>query len=205
MTERPDWVAAAATTLVAAPSLSGEDGGGGVCTAFLDRAGPSATSLWVTYTRTPSACVEAYRETSHSTGATPTLSVIAVGDTGTDAALSRETVTVQTVSTPSDLTGLGITLSQSFSAHDDVVVCFDSLTALLQYVDLPTVYEFLHAVTGQLDAADAGAHFHVDPTAHDRQTVDALASPFDAVVECCDGNVRFERADRCTISLINFI
>ncbi|WP_245180640.1 DUF835 domain-containing protein [Haloarcula amylovorans] len=187
MNECPDWVAAAATTLVSAPSMSGEDGGGGVCTDLLGRANSETTILWVTYTQTPSACVETYRETTHSTDATPSLSVIAVGDTGTDADLSGEAVTVQTVSTPGDLTGLGITLSQSLSEHDDVIVCFDSLTALLQYVDVATVYEFLHAVTGQLYAADASAHFHIDPRAHDRQTVDALASLFDAVVECHDG------------------
>jgi hypothetical protein len=63
------------------------------------------------------------------------------------------------------------------------VVCFDSLTAMLQYVDVETAYEFLHAITGQLYAADARAHFHIDPTAHDRTTVDSIASLFDAVVE----------------------
>jgi hypothetical protein len=58
---------------------------------------------------------------------------------------------------------------------------------MLQYVEVETAYEFLHAITGQLYAADARAHFHIDPTAHDRMTVDSIASLFDAVVEFDDG------------------
>mgnify|MGYP000591950780 CR=1 FL=1 len=96
---------------------------------------------------------------------------------------TADDVTVKSVSTPDDLTGLGITLSQALSTHEDAVVCFDSLTVLLQYVDTETAYEFLNALTGHLYAADARAHFHLDPAAHDTQTVDALASLFDAIVE----------------------
>jgi hypothetical protein len=59
---------------------------------------------------------------------------------------------------------------------------------MLQYVELETAYEFLHAITGQLYAADARAHFHVDPSAHDSQTVDSITSLFDAVVELDDGD-----------------
>jgi hypothetical protein len=58
---------------------------------------------------------------------------------------------------------------------------------MLQYVEVETTYEFLHAVTGQLYAADARAHFHVGTNAHDRQTVDSITSLFDAVVELGDG------------------
>jgi hypothetical protein len=59
---------------------------------------------------------------------------------------------------------------------------------MLQYVDVETAYEFLHTITGQLYAADARAHFHVDPTAHDAETVDAIASLFDAVVTLGDAD-----------------
>jgi hypothetical protein len=58
---------------------------------------------------------------------------------------------------------------------------------MFQYVDVETAYEFLHAITGQLYAAAARAHFHIDPTAHDQQTVDSVASLFDAVVTLGDG------------------
>ena len=173
-----ETIGAARTTLVCAPSMGTESG----CPELLSAADDDSTVLWVTYTHPPSACVEAYRE-AYDTDAD--LSVIAVGDMATESA--PDAVTVEAVSTPDDLTGLGITLSQMLSAHDDVVVCFDSLTVLLQYVDRETAYEFLNAVTGHLYATDATAHFHLDPSALDTETIDALASLFDAVAEREDG------------------
>jgi KaiC/GvpD/RAD55 family RecA-like ATPase len=184
MRDLSDPLGAATNTLICAPSMSGHAGGGEGCTELLHAGDTTPDVLWVTYTRSPSACVEAVRSSSADVGA---LSVIAVGETPTAEDTSRSSVTVDSISTPSDLTGLGITLSQTLSDHEDVVVCFDSLTAMLQYVEVETSYEFLHTVTGQLHAADARAHFHLDPTAHDRQTVDALASLFDAVVHVRDG------------------
>jgi len=177
MSNLGELVGDATNTLVCTPSMQRDDG---ACLELLSTANPDATVLWVTYTRSPSECIEHYDGEA-------SLSVIAVGDRagGTDPSVSG--VTVETVSTPDDLTGLGITLSQTLSTHEDIVVCFDSLTVLLQYVDHETAYEFLNAVTGQLFAADARAHFHLDPTALDRETIDALASLFDAIVGKQDG------------------
>jgi hypothetical protein len=178
MCDLPERLDGATNTLLCAPSMSGHAGGGGLCTELLHARESQGSVLWVTYTRSPSACVEAVQASSL---APATLSVIAVGETPTEAD-SLSSVSIDGVATPSDLTGLGITLSQRLSACEDVVVCFDSLTAVLQYVELEPLYEFLHAVVGQLHAADARAHFHLDPTAHDSQTVEAVTSLFDAVV-----------------------
>ena len=91
------------------------------------------------------------------------------------------------MTTPSDLTGLGVAISEVLSEWDDpVLVCFDSLTSMLQYVDSDTAYEFLHAVTGQVHAARARAHFHVDPAAHDETTLAGITSLFDARVSVND-------------------
>jgi len=164
----------ATSALVCTSSVGPEDSG----VELLSAATPETTVLWVTYTSPPSACIDRFR----AADASGSLSVIAVGDMPTDAP-ETDDVTVKSVSTPDDLTGLGITLSQALSSHEDAVVCFDSLTVLLQYVDTETAYEFLNAFTGHLYAADARAQFHLDPSAHDRRTIDALASLFDAVVE----------------------
>ena len=164
----------ATSALVCTPSMGPEEG----CAELLSATTPETTVLWVTYTRPPSACIEHFRAAE----APGSLSVIAVGDMPT-VTPDADDVTVRSVSTPDDLTGLGITLSQALSTHEDAVVCFDSLTVVLQYVDTETAYEFLNALTGHLYAADARAHFHLDPTAHDTQTVDALASLFDAIAE----------------------
>jgi len=172
----------AATTLVCTPSMSATDG----CQSLLSHADEGTTVIWVSYTRSPAACADQYRDAMDGDADEASLLVITVGDTAPDASQPSD-VSVQSVSAAQDLTGLGVTLSQTISAHEDIVLCFDSLTVLMQYVDRETAYEFLNAVTGHLYAADARAHFHLDPTAHDRRTVDALASLFDAIVEREDG------------------
>lgn len=104
----------------------------------------------------------------------------AVGPDGT-------TVSTTTVSEPGDLTGIGIKISQCLSAWADddetTVVCFDSLTTLLQYTDVQRVFRFLHMLTRQVEDAGALAYFHIDPAAHDEQTVSTVGNLF---TECFD-------------------
>jgi hypothetical protein len=168
----------ARNVLLCAPSMSGDERE--VCSGLLSGGDPAATSvLWVTFRRDARACVDAW--TAASDVEPRNAAVVAVGDTGE--AVDVEWASVETVSSASDLTGLGIEIGEFLADWEgELVVCFDSLTAMLQYVDVETAYEFLHAITGQLYAADARAHFHIDPTAHSRQTVDSIASLFDAVV-----------------------
>lgn len=180
MCELPDAVAAADTVLVC-DRTENERGRDGICTDLLASAGTNETVVLVT-DGSPSAGVEA-SPLRPETEDTPALTVVAVGHaSAVDPSIPG--ADVRTVPTPSDLTCLGVTLSQVLSANESVVLCSDSLTALLERVDDETAYEFVHALLGQLRRADASAHFHVDPTAHDRQTVDALSSLFDTVVEC---------------------
>ena len=169
----------ARNVLLSAPSLTG--GERAVCTDLLLGAAPAETSvLWVTFRRDPGACIEQW--TNETDDEPLNAAVVAVGDAATS--VDVEWADVESVSSASDLTGLGIEIGEFLSDWEgNVVVCFDSLTTMLQYVEVETAYEFLHAITGQLYAADARAHFHVDPNAHDDQTVDAISSLFDAVVE----------------------
>ena len=92
------------------------------------------------------------------------------------------------VANPTDLTGLNITLGKYFEAWagdgNRTVICFRSITVLLQYVDLKTTYRFLHVLTSNLNSINAGGHFHFDPEAYDQQTLSILASLFDTTVEC---------------------
>lgn len=182
MTDLQSEVADARNVLLAAPSMSG--GESAACTDLLVPATPGdADVLWVTFHGDATDCVDQWAVAADDRP--ENAAVIVVGDTPGP---QPDGVTVEHISTPSDLTGLGITIGELLGQWDGpVVVCVDSLTAMLQYVELETAYEFLHAVTGQLYAADARAHFHIDPTAHDPETVDSIASLFDAVVEFGDG------------------
>ncbi|MFB6299691.1 MAG: hypothetical protein ABEH65_05465 [Halobacteriales archaeon] len=98
----------------------------------------------------------------------------------------HDSVTVRHVDSPSNLTKIGIELSQlpeELAPAETTVVCVRSLTTLLQYVEMEPAYRFLNLMTDRIVAMDGFGHFHIDPAAHSDQTVNALASLFDAVLE----------------------
>ncbi|MFB6142616.1 MAG: hypothetical protein ABEJ30_04655 [Halorientalis sp.] len=172
----------ARTILLKAPPMSGRTDE--VCADLLAVDDPGETSvLWVSFTTPAPQCLAEWR--AHHDVDPAAYGVIAVGDTpGAGAADDLDPAVVESISTPSDLTGIGIAVGEFLADMDGpVAVCVDSLTALLQYVDVETAYEFLHALTGRLNNAGAVAHFHVDPHAHDERTVDVLLSLFDAEVD----------------------
>lgn len=152
-----------------------------LCRGLLSEgAAAGETVLWVSFERSPDECLSAC----------PTADadrvVLSAGGSAADP--PAPDVTVDTVSTPSDLTALGIKLSQFLSTTEgEITVCFGSLTALLEHVDLETAFEFLHTVTRQCYDAGARIHFHVDPAAHDDATVATIAS-------LCDAHVAFDRS-----------
>ena len=96
-------------------------------------------------------------------------------------------VSTASVSTPGDLTGLGIKLSQCLSSWsgdgNETAVEVDSLTTLLQFAELKRVFQFVHVLTGRIDSAGAVGFFHLDPSAHGDQTVATLRGVFDTVYE----------------------
>ena len=98
-----------------------------------------------------------------------------------------DTVRVETVANPANLTDLGVKISRhlsEWSENDDrTVVCFHSLTTLLQYAALGRVLGFLHVLAGRISAIDAVAHDHINRGAHDRRTYRAILQVIDAVVE----------------------
>jgi len=168
----------ATNVLLAEPPLGT---GREACTSLLVGDGTEQSVLFVSYTRQASACVDQLADENDIAD----LGVITVGDASP--AVEDDSVVTETISTPSDLTGLGIEIGQFLSEFDaPVTICFDSLTSMLQYVDVQTAYEFLHAVTGQVHAADARAHFHIDPSAHSEEDVAGIASLFDARVSLED-------------------
>jgi hypothetical protein len=169
----------ATNVLLAVPPMGGGDE---VCQSLLAERVDDPSVLYVSYTQQAGACIEQWERTGASAR---NLGVITVGDGSTET--DRDGVVVENVSSASDLTGLGIQIGQFLSEWDaPVLVCFDSLTSLLQYVDFETAYEFVHAVTGQVHAAGARAHFHIDPSAHDDQQVAGITSLVDAKISVDD-------------------
>jgi len=100
----------------------------------------------------------------------------------------RESELVRYASSPNDLTGIGIELSELLRTLyegrnvTENRILLHSLSTLLMYSDLQTVFRFMHVFTGRVQSADALGVFVVDSTAHDEQTVSTLKQLFDGVV-----------------------
>ncbi len=102
---------------------------------------------------------------------------------------------VEYTSSPMDMTGIGIQLSEFLQRFYDSGVrtnriVFNSLSTLLMYSNLQTVFRFLHVFTGRVQSAEALGLFVIDSTAHDDQTMSTLRQLFDGEIEVreADGN-----------------
>ena len=174
----------ATNVLLQSPSLGshGKDAG----LRLLTRTPPEKTNvLTVSYVETPPEFVSRWNA---GAGTPPTRGGIVTVGQG-EAAVNDPAWAVRAVENPSDLTGVGIELSELLSgmakaADDDehIAFCFDSITSLLQYADVQRAFRFLHVVTGRVKTVGGTGHYHLDPEAHDQQTMATLKGLFDAVV-----------------------
>ena len=100
---------------------------------------------------------------------------------------------VKYASSPVDMTGIGIKLSEFLEefyevrGHRKNRIMLHSVSTLLMYSDLQTVFRFLHVFTGRVQSADALGVYVIDSTAHDDQTMNTLKQLFDAVIEVEEG------------------
>jgi hypothetical protein len=155
------------------------------CLDLLTQTPPASTNvLSVTFTQSAAEWVEDWDEYA---GEPPARGgIVAIGQQQGDGDANWR---VATVENPSDLTGIGIELSELLSTiagaagDEPLSVCFDSITSLLQYADLQRTFRFLHVVTGRIKTVGGVGHFHIDPAAHTDQELATLKGLFDAVVE----------------------
>lgn len=167
-----------------------------ICGDLLSTDDASTTNyLSVALDETPHDRLDHWRR--HATPALPAkVGIVACGETTRAATATSDTgttryagsdVRVTGVSSPGDLTGLGIAVERCLSAWDGdehrTVACIDSLTTLLQYVDVRRAFRFLNVLLARFAFVDAVVHAHVDPDAHDAKTLATIESLFDAVIE----------------------
>lgn len=93
----------------------------------------------------------------------------------------------ESVSSPADLTGIGIGLSKHLESlwADDVSgvrVVIDSLSALLVYAGFESVFKFVHAVTNQINRVDGSSIALIAEDA-DEPHITKLETLFDGTVE----------------------
>jgi len=92
------------------------------------------------------------------------------------------------VSSPGDLTGIGIGITKALeSLHDAGAergrMALISLSTMLTYTDRETVFKFCHVLSSRLDAAGYIGVFTIDSGAHDEQTLQVIKQAFDGLVE----------------------
>ncbi|SFL38325.1 hypothetical protein SAMN04487950_3563 [Halogranum rubrum] len=103
---------------------------------------------------------------------------------------TRDSATVSYVSTPGELTGIGIGVTKFMRRYYDEGLTarlgLHSLSTMLMYSDLRRIFQFLHVMTGRIRNSEFVGVFALDDTMVDDASVDVLMQPFDAVVEVRD-------------------
>ena len=101
---------------------------------------------------------------------------------------------IRYTSSPVDMTGIGINLSEYLESFyrdreiDRNRVLLHSLSTLLMYSNLQTVFRFLHVFTGRVQSAEALGIYVIDSTAHDDRTMNTLKQLFDGLIEVSESD-----------------
>lgn len=183
----------ASNVLIAVSALNGTELD--VCAELMNVGEPSEVNvLAITYRRSPEQWMADFH--SHFGDDPGELRVIAMTELPQDSVPPVEATpagerAVETIESPNDLTGLGIQIGEYLrdteeskwdSGATETVMCFDSVTALLQYADARRVFRFLHLITGRISSFGATAHYHIHPDALDERTLNTIRTLFDGVV-----------------------
>ncbi|MFB6073458.1 MAG: RAD55 family ATPase [Haloarculaceae archaeon] len=99
-----------------------------------------------------------------------------------------EGVYVHHVSSPGDLTGMGIALTEALDTlhrggRQHGRLALSSLSTMLTYTDKKTVFKFCHVMSSRLDTAEYMGVFTIDSGAHDDQTLQVIKQAFDGMIE----------------------
>ncbi len=101
------------------------------------------------------------------------------------------------VSSPGDLTGIGMYASRQLSwllddGGDRTRVGLESISTLLMYAEFETVFRFLHVLSNRLELVDALGLFALNTRTHGDDVVDPLVRIADGVVELREAQDRNE-------------
>jgi len=114
-----------------------------------------------------------------------------VSDGANDA--TGDGIYVHNVSSPGDLTGIGIGITKALEGlHESGAqqgrLALSSLSTMLTYTDRKTVFKFCHVLSSRLDAAGYLGLFTIDSAAHDEQTLQVIKQAFDGMIEVREQN-----------------
>jgi len=101
-------------------------------------------------------------------------------------------VAVETLGSSGDLTGISLETSKlvrGFGEDAPIRLGLISVSTLLMYVDLQTVFRFLHVFTSRVNSGGWFGAFGLDPEMHDTQAVSTVRAAFDAEVRIGEDDV----------------
>lgn len=95
---------------------------------------------------------------------------------------------VHRVTSPANMTGIGIGITQCFDRLSNGGVTdgrlgLTNLSTMITYSDKQTVFKFCHVLSSRLDSAGHLGLFTIDSSAHDEQTLQVIKQPFDGLIE----------------------
>lgn len=108
---------------------------------------------------------------------------------------TTDSLTVKYAASPVDMSGIGIGFSNFIEYFYAEVgrkqnrVMVDSMTTLLLYSTLQTVFEFTHAITSRVDDVDAIGIYVIESTAHDDETLHTMSQLFDGTIEMDESGI----------------
>ncbi len=100
-----------------------------------------------------------------------------------------ETENIKIASSPLDLTGIGVKISQFFEEFfmkkniRKIQLHINSLSTILMYSNIQTVFRFLHVFTGRIKAAGALGIYVIESGMHEEQAIATLKQLFDGMIE----------------------
>jgi KaiC/GvpD/RAD55 family RecA-like ATPase len=110
---------------------------------------------------------------------------------------------IKIVSSPVDLTGIGVKISQFLDGFKKknilkIQLHIDSLSAILMYSNIQTVFKFLHVFTGRIKIIGGMGIYVMEKGMHEKQKIAILKHLFDGMIEIESEN------DRNSIRVVGF-
>ena len=105
-----------------------------------------------------------------------------------------ETESIKFASSPKDLTGIGVRISEFFEDFlmkqkiQKIQLHINSLSTILMYSNIQTVFRFMHVFTGRIKAAGALGIFIADSGMNDDPKIATLKQLFDGIIEIKEEN-----------------
>jgi len=110
---------------------------------------------------------------------------------------SVENENIKIASSPVDLTGIGVKISQFFEEFfmkkniKKTQLHINSLSTILMYSNIQTVFRFLHVFTGRIKAAGSMGIYVIESGMHDEQAISTLKQLFDGMIEIKSENDKY--------------